>query len=93
VTALELRVSPGAERTRVAGVMADGRLKVRVAAAPERGQANAELVQFLARALGVPRAAVRVARGRSSRDKTIEVDVEPARLAAWVQSFAVESPA
>ena len=93
MTALELRVSPGADRTRVAGRMADGRLKVRVAAAPERGEANAELVQFLARALGVPRAAVRVARGRSSRDKKIEVDVDPARLAAWMQSFTVESPA
>ena len=81
---LELRVSPGADRTRVAGRMADGRLKVRVAAIPEGGQANAELVQFLARALGVSRAAVRVARGRASRDKTIELDVEPARLAAWM---------
>jgi uncharacterized protein len=88
VTALELRVSPGADRTRVAGRMADGRLKVRVAAIPEGGQANAELVQFLARALGVPRAAVRVARGRSSRDKTIELDVEPARLAAWMEGQA-----
>jgi hypothetical protein len=86
VTALELRVSPGADRTRVAGRMADGRLKVRVAAAPERGEANAELVQFLARALGVPRAAVRVARGRSSRDKRIELDVEPERVEAWMAS-------
>jgi len=87
VTKLELRVSPGADRTRVTGRLADGRLKVRVAAPPERGEANDELVLFLARALGLPRAAVRVARGRSSRDKLLEVDVDASRLRAWTESF------
>lgn len=87
MTRLELRVSPGADRTRVTGRLADGRLKVRVAAAPERGEANEELVQFLARALGLARARVRVARGRSSRDKLVELDVEPERLRAWTEQF------
>jgi uncharacterized protein YggU (UPF0235/DUF167 family) len=87
VTKLALRVSPGADRTRVTGRLADGRLQVRVAAQPERGEANAELVQFLARALGLPRAAVRVARGRTSRDKLMELDVDQARLRAWTENF------
>jgi uncharacterized protein len=87
VTKLALRVTPGADRTRVTGRLADGRLQVRVAARPERGEANEELVQFLARALGLPRAAVRVARGRTSRDKLMEVDVDQARLRAWTENF------
>jgi len=87
VTKLALRVTPGADRTRVTGRLADGRLQVRVAAPPERGEANEELVQFLARALGLPRAAVRVARGRTSRDKLMEVDVDQARLRAWTENF------
>jgi uncharacterized protein YggU (UPF0235/DUF167 family) len=87
VSKLALRVTPGADRTRVTGRLADGRLQVRVAATPERGEANEELVQFLARALGLPRAAVRVARGRTSRDKLMEVDVDQARLRAWTENF------
>ena len=87
MTKLALRVTPGADRTRVTGRLADGRLQVRVAAPPERGAANQELVQFLARALGLPRASVRVARGRTSRDKLMEVDVDPARLRAWTENF------
>jgi uncharacterized protein len=84
---LALRVSPGAERTRVAGRMADGRLKVRIAAPPEHGEANAELVRFLARALGLPRAAVRVAQGHGSRDKTVELQVTRERLEQWTSGF------
>ena len=87
MTKLALRVTPGADRTRVTGRLADGRLQVRVAAAPERGEANAELVQFLARALGLPRASVRVARGRTSRDKLMELDIDAARLRAWTESL------
>jgi len=87
VTKLALRVTPGADRTRVTGRLADGRLAVRIAAAPEKGEANQELVRFLARALGLPRAAVRVARGRASRDKLIDVDVDQAKLRAWTESF------
>jgi len=87
VTKLALRVTPGADRTRITGRLADGRLQVRVRALPEKGEANAELVQFLARALGLPRASVRVARGRASRDKLMELDIDAARLRAWTESL------
>jgi uncharacterized protein YggU (UPF0235/DUF167 family) len=68
------------------GWMADGRLKVRVAAAPERGTANAELVAFLARELGVGRGAVRIAAGETSRDKVIEIDAAPERVRRWTET-------
>ena len=87
MTKLALRVTPGADRTRITGRLADGRLQVRVAAAPEKGEANAELVRYLAKALGLPRASVRVAHGRASRDKLIEMDIDAARLAAWTESL------
>jgi uncharacterized protein YggU (UPF0235/DUF167 family) len=45
-----------------------------VAAAPERGKANAALVDLLAGALGVPRARVRVVGGQTARRKIVEVD-------------------
>ena len=58
---LLLHVQPGAKRTEVAGIhgeTATGRLRIRLAAPPVDGKANAELVRFLAAAFGVPRRAV-----------------------------------
>lgn len=72
ITRLRLRVSPGATRTEVAGRHGDG-WKVRVGAAPERGRANDAVVGLLADRLGVPRTAVAVVSGQTSRDKIVEV--------------------
>jgi uncharacterized protein len=47
---------------------------VRVTAAPERGAANAAVVELVARTLGVQPGAVRLVSGRGSRDKIVEVD-------------------
>ena len=73
---LSLHVQPGAKRTEVAGVHGDGadaRLKIRLAAPPVDGKANAELVRFLAEAFGVPQRSVALERGEASRQKTVRV--------------------
>ena len=67
-----LMVTPRASRTEVAGT-ADGRLRVRIAAPPVGGEANQELVRFIAKSLGVPRSAVLVSAGASGRRKTVLV--------------------
>lgn len=64
--------SPGADRSEVVGV-ADGRLRVRLAAPAREGRANAELVRFLAVQLGVPRASVILAAGGAGRRKLVRV--------------------
>jgi uncharacterized protein (TIGR00251 family) len=64
--------SPGARRSELAGV-AEGRLRLRLAAPAHEGRANAELVRFLAGLLDVPRSAVTVAAGASSRRKLVRV--------------------
>ena len=66
-------VSPGARRSELVGRQGDA-WKLRVAAAPERGRANAAVCALLAEALGVPVATVRVVAGASSRRKVVEVD-------------------
>ena len=74
---LRLQIVPGASRTEVVGLQGD-RLKVRVAAAPEKGAANRELLAFLARRLGVPKNALRLLGGASSRAKVVELlDLSP----------------
>jgi uncharacterized protein (TIGR00251 family) len=69
---IALRVKPGARRSRIAGAYGE-RLKVEVAAAPERGKANEALCALLAEALGVSRAEVEIAAGRSSQDKVVRL--------------------
>jgi uncharacterized protein len=70
---LSVRVVPGARRSEVVGRVGDA-WKLRVAAPPERGRANDELVALLARALHVPRSSVRVARGHTTGQKLVEVE-------------------
>ena len=66
-------LTPGASSNTIVGRHGDG-WKVRVAAAPERGRANAALVALLAETLGVPPAAIRVAAGKTYRRKVVEID-------------------
>jgi uncharacterized protein len=70
---LEVYVQPRASRTEVVGLH-DARIKIRLAAPPVDGAANAELVSFVAACLGIPKARVRVVAGESSRRKLLEVD-------------------
>jgi hypothetical protein len=73
---LMLHVQPGAKRSEVAGIHGEGvaaRLKIRLAAPPVEGKANAELLRFLAAAFGVPQRAVLLLRGDSSRQKTVQI--------------------
>jgi uncharacterized protein (TIGR00251 family) len=73
---IQLKVVPKSSRDRVVGWVGD-RLKVQVTAAPERGKANAAVVDVLAGALGVPRSRVRIVAGETSPLKTVEIDGTP----------------
>ncbi|MDR2418633.1 MAG: DUF167 domain-containing protein [Treponema sp.] len=76
VVYLTVKVLPGASRSQILGVK-DGRLRVKVAAAPEDGKANAELCAFLAKTLGCPKKDVNLRTGEKSRLKTVSL---PLRL-------------
>lgn len=65
-------VQPRASRTRVVGEHG-GLLKVQVAAPPVEGEANAALLEFLSRQLGVPRRQVELVAGEGSRRKRVVV--------------------
>ena len=75
---LAVRVTPKGGRDAVDGWASDpaGRpyLKVRVSTAASDGEANAALVNFLAKALKQPRSAIRIVSGATSRMKMVEVD-------------------
>lgn len=68
----EVQVAPRASREAVLGEH-DGALKIALTAPPVDGEANAALVAFLAKKLGVPKRDVRITQGTSSKRKTLEV--------------------
>ena len=69
---VRIKASPGASKTEIAGE-AGGRLRVRVAAAPEDGKANAALRAFFAEICGCPKNAVVLQDGARSRLKTLSL--------------------
>jgi len=69
---LVIHVQPGAKTTGVAGLHGED-LKIRIAAPPVEGRANALLEAYIARTLGVPKRCVSVIKGASSRRKTVQV--------------------
>jgi uncharacterized protein len=70
---LNLRVSPGARRTSIEGAYGEEALKLRVAAPPVDGKANAEAERYVAELFGVATSDVSVVRGASSRNKALLV--------------------
>lgn len=68
-----LRVSPRAAKTRVLGVH-DGALKLSITAPPVDGAANKAIVDFLAKALSVPKAQVHIESGERGRSKRVRIE-------------------
>lgn len=68
-----VKVIPRASKSELVGVLADGSLKVKLAAVPEKGKANEELRQVLAQAFGVPRNQVQIIAGETSPRKLVRV--------------------
>lgn len=71
---LQVRVTPKAKTARIVKETAeDGSIlyKVYVTVVPEDGKANTAVIALLAKAMGVPKSALAITRGLTSRDKTI----------------------
>src|SRR6267378_1590910 len=92
-----LRVTPRGGRDDIDGLetLADGRVvvKVRVRAIADGGEANRAVTELMARALGVPKARVRILSGATSRLKQIAVDGDPAKLGDALRKLTAAKPA
>jgi len=81
---LMVRLTPRAGRDALGGLREiepdEPLLLARVAAPPLEGAANAALVKLVAKALGVPKSAVTIAAGETSRIKALEIAGDPADL-------------
>jgi hypothetical protein len=88
---LAVAVVPNARRTGAHGLH-DGALRVRLAAPPVDGKANAALVAWVCDELGLTRRAVRVARGVSARRKVVEIDLAPEAVEVWLARLLRAAP-
>jgi len=76
---LSLHVQPGAKRTGFAGLYGEA-VKLRLAAPPVDGKANAALCAFLAEICGAPKSDIQLLSGETSRTKRIRIAPAPERL-------------
>lgn len=92
---LAIRLTPRGGRDTLDGVetLADGSevLKARVRAAPSEGEANAALVELLAKILAVPRSQARLAAGASARLKRVVVRGDPRALLERLKAHLASS--
>ncbi len=84
---LAVSVQPNAKRTAADG-WHDGALRIRLCAPPVDGKANQLLIEWLAGELGLPRRAIELVRGETSRRKWVEIDAPVERVAAWLARVA-----
>ncbi len=82
-----MKVQPKSRRPGIGGAAPDGALRVAVTEAPEDGRANRAVCQAVARALEVPGSAVDVIHGATSRQKTLRVAGDPARLSQRIETL------
>lgn len=84
---LAVHATPGARRTEAAGAYGQA-LRVRLAAPPVDGQANAALLGWTAEVFGLPRSRVRLLQGAAGRQKLLALEFDtPAELAAARQAI------
>lgn len=85
---IEVAARPGASRPGIVRASPDG-LVIALHSAPEKGNANVELIEYLADQLRVPRSALMIVRGTTSRRKTIRIVThQPAKAAAQLRKLA-----
>ena len=71
-TNITVQVQPNARRNEGLG-LEDGVLRVKIAAAPVKGKANKELIDFLSQLLGISKSSIMIEKGLASRKKVIAI--------------------
>lgn len=83
---LDIHVQPKAAHNQVAGLH-DNVLKIRITAPPVEGKANAAVITFIAKLVGVPKTAISIASGKQGRRKRLLIrGITLARLAEVISA-------
>jgi len=87
---IQVQARPGSGRNRIIRV-SERALVVAINAPAEKGKANEELIDFLAREVDVPRSSIEIVRGAGARMKLVQIAAAlPEAVAARVRHLAEE---
>jgi uncharacterized protein (TIGR00251 family) len=90
---LTLHIQPGAKTSEIVGLHGEA-LKIRLAAPPVDGKANAALLEFLAKKVGIARTALELVSGQASRAKRVRIHgMSSAEVAARLGGVSQEGTA
>jgi uncharacterized protein len=70
---LRIKVIPGASKSEIIEIMEDETVKIHIAAPPEKGKANIELIRFLSREFGTSKDKIRIISGAGERMKLVKI--------------------
>jgi hypothetical protein len=70
---IHCKITPNASRSEFKKIMANGVLKIAIAAVPERDKANRELINFLSKELGVVKSNIEIISGGAMRNKLVKI--------------------
>ncbi|MEO2068188.1 MAG: DUF167 domain-containing protein [Desulfurobacteriaceae bacterium] len=68
-----MKVQPKASRNKIEKVE-EGRLKIKITAPPEGGRANKQVIELLSKVLKVPKSAITIVKGETSRIKLLKIE-------------------
>lgn len=71
---LRIKVTPKSSKTEIGEILADGTIKIRIKAAPEKNKANKELIKFLSNEMYVPQENISIIAGKSDRLKLVKIN-------------------
>ena len=73
-TYLRVKVIPKSTKTEIVEILDDETIKIRLNAAPEKGKANARVIELLSKHLNIPRYKIYLKSGHTSRDKIFVIE-------------------
>ena len=71
---LRVKVIPRSANDAIVGFLEDGTLKIRIAAVPEKGKANKELIKFLAEEFEIDKENISIISGASDPLKLVRIE-------------------
>lgn len=90
---MRVRLMPNSSSCRLCGFFqdADGQdfLKIAVISVPEKGKANKELINYLARSLKIAKSCVEIVGGEFDRYKKVRIMGNPSELSVKVEKFSL----
>lgn len=74
---LRIKVIPKSGKNEIVEILKDSEgektIKIRIKAAPEKGRANAELINFLSKETGVPKSGIKIISGQTDHLKLVKI--------------------